>query len=100
MRFLEKFIRPRGVKFSSHPETVRACGWMIAAAGLLLSLPYPPGTNSPPASTILLLSIGLLEVDALFIALGIVTFIFNLLLFSAITFYGFEGVKKILEYFY
>jgi hypothetical protein len=100
MLFLEKFIRPRQVKWARHREMIRFSGWMIAILGVLLSLPYPPGTNFPPASAIILLSIGLLEEDVLFLFLGMIDFVFNLFFFTAITFFGFEGIRKVFTYFY
>lgn len=94
---LEKLIRPRGIGITSHPVTTQACGWMIAVCGLLLSLPYPPGTNFPPAIAILLLSIGVLEEDVVFVVLGFVGFLFNLAFFTAITLWGVEGAKWLMD---
>lgn len=100
MIFLEKWIKPRKVKWAKNREVIRFTGWMIAILGLLLSLPYPPGTNFPPASAIILLSVGLLEEDSLFLVLGMIDFVFNLFFFTAITFFGVEGIRKVFTYFY
>lgn len=100
MLFLERWIRPRKTKIASHREMIRIAGIMIAGLGVLLSLPYPPGTNFPPASAIIFLSIGLLEEDSLFLIIGMVDFIFNIFFFTAITFFGFEGIRKIFTFFY
>lgn len=100
MKFLERWIKPRKMGITRHREMIRAAGLMIAFLGLLLSLPYPPGTNFPPASAIIFLSIGLLEEDSLFLILGMVDFVFNIFFFTAITFFGFEGIRKVFTFFY
>lgn len=97
---LEKLVRPRGVAIAGHVNTIRASGIMIAILGFLLSLPYPPGTNWPPAFAIILFSVGLLEEDTLFIAAGIVAFLLNLVLFTAVTFYGIQGFRWITNWLF
>ncbi len=98
-RSLEKFIRPRGVFLLRHPWARQFCGVMIAICGFLLALPLPPGTNFPPATAILLLSIGSLEEDIVLVLAGYVAFAINIILFSLLAIYGYDGVKIFLNYF-
>lgn len=93
---LEKYIKPRGVFILRHPWINRMNGALIAACGLLLALPFPPGTNFPPGTAIILLSLGSLEEDILFLFLGYVAFVLNLIFFAGITLLGANGVKFLL----
>ena len=95
-RRLERFIKPRGRFISAHPWVLRLNGAAIAACGLLLAVPAPPGTNFPPASALLLLSIGTLEADALWLAAGYVALALNFLFFGALLGLGWEGLKALL----
>jgi len=97
MRKCERVIRPRGRWLSAQPWTQRANGGAIAFCGLLLALPAPPGTNFPPATAILLLSIGTLEEDLLFLAAGYVALALNVVFFGAIALLGWGGVKALLR---
>lgn len=94
-RILEKVIRPRGTHFLRHIWVKRFNGFLIAICGLLLALPLPPGTNFPPASVILLLSIGSLEEDVLVILLGYGAFVVNLVFFGSVAKLGANGIKML-----
>ncbi|MCX5796773.1 MAG: exopolysaccharide biosynthesis protein [Elusimicrobia bacterium] len=97
MRRCERVVKPRGLWLSAHPWTQRASGCAIAFCGLLLGAPLPPGTNFPPATAILLLSIGTAEEDLLFLAAGYLALAFNILFFGAILVLGWDGVKALLR---
>jgi hypothetical protein len=97
MRRCERVVKPRGRRLSAHPWTQRVNGGAIALCGLLLAAPAPPGTNFPPAAAILLLSVGTLEEDLLFLAAGYVALALNLALFGAIAWLGWSGVKAFLR---
>jgi hypothetical protein len=95
VRKFERVTRPRWRTLATDKRVITTSGIMLAVCGLLLSLPYPPGTNFPPAIAIILISLGVLEEDFLFIALGFLAFIFNIFFFAAITFYGVEAIQWI-----
>ncbi len=68
---LERMSRHRFPKFSNSWWSSRIIGICLAWNAFLMSLPLPiPFTNLLPAYTILFLSIGLLELDGLFILFG------------------------------
>ena len=93
---LEKIVRPRGSFLMRHPWMRPMNGSIIAFCGFLLALPLPPGTNFPPATAILLLSIGSLEEDSLFMILGYIAFALNIAFFTLITVFGISGIKMLL----
>ena len=74
MRKLEKIIRPRFMCVAESPVVRVTVGFLVAISGFLLALPLPPGTNFPPASVSLLLALGILEKDALFLLAGFASF--------------------------
>lgn len=96
MSKLERLTRPRGLIFARHAWVWRLNGMAVAACGLLIALPLPPPTNFPPALALLLLSIGILEEDSLFLGLGYLAFVLNVLLFGAIAVLGVSGVRALL----
>jgi len=95
MRRCERVVKPRGRWLSAHPWTQRASGGAIALCGLLLAAPAPPGTALPPAAAILLLSVGTLEEDLLFLAAGYVALALNILFFGAIFWMGWSGLRAL-----
>jgi hypothetical protein len=71
LRQAERFIRPRGQWFHSHRWARPIAGAVIAVSGLELALPLPIAfTNSLPAIVIATTAVGLLEEDAVLLALG------------------------------
>jgi hypothetical protein len=97
MRRCERVVKPRGLWFFVRPWAQRVNGWAIAFCGLLLAAPAPPGTNFPPAVAILLLSVGTLEEDLLFLAAGYAALALNIIFFGAIVWLGWGGVRALLR---
>jgi hypothetical protein len=97
LRRLESFVRPR-LFGTSRPWMRCLNGLLIAYVGFLLALPYPPGTNFPPAANIILLSVGSLEEDGLVLLVGYVGVLFNTALFIAVTFFGVEGIHRLMHW--
>ena len=97
IRRCEGLIRPRIPELAEHRWIARANGAVIAGCGLLILIPLPPPTNFPPAIALLLLSIGVLRSDALFLAFGYAAFALNLLIFGAIFAFGWDGVQALLR---
>ena len=85
VRFLEKFVRRRLLALTDSRVLLRAHLFAIAAAAALLALPLPiPLTNTIPGWAILLIALGLLERDGLFILAGYVALIVAVLYFAAL----------------
>ncbi len=97
-RRFEKLFRPRLVWLVDAKVPRFLIAAMIAAGGILLALPLPPGTNSPPASLIIALSIGYLERDGILVLIGYVLFGLNIVFFGALGIYGYEGAMKLFHY--
>lgn len=93
---LEKFVRPRGRGVVGHAWARIATGAAMAACGVLIVVPLPPPTNFPPATALLLLSLGVLEEDGVVWGIGWLFFALNLAFFAAIFFLGWSGVKSLL----
>lgn len=71
VRFLEKFLRARVPKLTASRRIIGLHLAAVIAAALLLALPLPiPFTNMLPGWAILLLALGLMERDGLFIVAG------------------------------
>ncbi|MBX7230993.1 MAG: exopolysaccharide biosynthesis protein [Bdellovibrionales bacterium] len=94
-RFMERFVRIRGLTLQKKIPVNVISGILIFLSAFLLSLPLPPGTNFPPATTIFLLSVGQMEKDLLFSFLGILAFIFNITIFIYLYLYGVKGFQWI-----
>ena len=70
-RQLEKYVRPRLAFLHAGPGMLRLIGLAIVIAGVALMLPLPiPFSNSIPAWAVVLLAIGMMEKDGLFVLLG------------------------------
>lgn len=96
--FFEHWVRPRGKFLAAHPGTRRFNGVCLSIIGAFIVLPLPPPTNFPPALAGFVLSVGIIEDDLLFVALGWLLVALNCLLFGAIAVYGFDGVRAAFQY--
>jgi hypothetical protein len=97
---IEWLIKPRGRWVQGSIFVRASVAFMISFAGILLALPLPPGTNFPPATAIVILSIGVLEMDLFFLILGSLIFVANVALFSLIPLYGYDVLMKYLPHFW
>ncbi|MDE2292032.1 MAG: exopolysaccharide biosynthesis protein, partial [Elusimicrobia bacterium] len=70
LRPVERLLSPRGRFLSQHPWMRRANGGCFVVIGLLLLVPLPAPGNVPPAAAGVLLSLGVLEDDLAFMAMG------------------------------
>lgn len=93
VRVLELLLRPRLPWLTRSPHVLRLHAAVILASALMLLLPFPPGTNLPPALCIIIMAAGLLERDGLFVLAGYVMLAVNLVLFALVAVYG----KRVLD---
>ncbi len=85
---MERILKPR-IFFISESIWIRAfAGILVALSGLVLALPLPPGTNFPPAIVSVLLALGILERDGLFLLGGVLAFVVNLSVIAGLLIYA------------
>ena len=82
-------------RISVLPWAARAHGAAIALCGAMLMIPLPPPTNMPPAASLLLLSLGVLESDALVLALGYGATAASASFFTWIACLGWSGARAL-----
>jgi hypothetical protein len=102
VRFFKKFealFKPRLVWLVDFRAAQFTIAFMIAFCGILLALPLPPGTNSPPSSVIIALSIGFLERDGILVLIGYILFLLNIAFFTFLAVFGYEGVMNLIRMF-
>jgi hypothetical protein len=100
-RRLEGPIRPRLAFLHAGAGMTRLAGVSVALAGLALMLPLPiPFSNALPAWAVVLLAMGLMEQDGLFVLLGHITGLAGWLFISLTSALSFKGLDKLLETFY
>jgi hypothetical protein len=93
-----KMLRPRLVILCRDPRIHRLNGILVALMGVLLALPLPiPFTNIPAAIPILLIGLGMLEDDGLFVVFGYATAFFAFGIFAALFWFGGVGIEHILK---
>ncbi|MCX6118807.1 MAG: exopolysaccharide biosynthesis protein [Proteobacteria bacterium] len=88
----ERYVKPRHQYFVRFCVTYRLSALALAILAVLLSLPMPPGFNTPPAFCIILLSLGNLEEDGLLVGLSLIGVLLNLVWFGAVFVIGYEGL--------
>lgn len=96
MRAVEVVVRPRLGFVSRHQAFSRISGLLTAVAGVMLMLPLPlPFSNSLPAWTVILLSIGALGRDGLFFIAGCGAFLLSAVFFAIVAWGGVEAIEII-----
>lgn len=94
VRVMEVLVRPRLGFVPNHVVFSRIAGILITASGVMLMLPFPlPFSNSLPAWTVLLLSVGALGHDGLFFFAGCAMFLLSLAFFTLVAFGGAEAFE-------
>jgi hypothetical protein len=94
MRGLELFLRPRLARIPASPALTRLSGLLIAVSGLMLPFPLP-FSNSLPAWTVILLTVGRLGRDGLFILGGLAAFLLSVAFFTFVALTGAAGLEWI-----
>jgi hypothetical protein len=99
-RKLEKFTRPRLCFLYTGPTMLRLVGVGIVIAGLGLMLPLPiPFSNNIPAWAVVLLAIGMMEKDGLFVLFGHLTAIVTWVFISLTSVFAVEGFQRLMDVF-
>lgn len=95
---LKRFVHPRWTILVYHPILHRMHGLLICALALLLALPLPiPFTNLLTAIPIILIALGILEDDGLFIVIGYAIALLAFIVFFLIFSYGAEGIRFLMR---
>jgi len=95
LKVCEKWIRPRGEFIARNTWIQRINGLMIFLSGLCLTLPLPPGTNFTPGFAVFVLSVAILEEDAVFLLVGYTAFLVNIAFFTLLPMLGWEGITHL-----
>ena len=97
-RQLEKYVRPRLAFLHAGPGMLRLIGLGIVIAGVALMLPLPiPFSNSIPAWAVVLLAIGMMEKDGLFVLLGHFTAMGTWVLIGLTSAFAVGGFQRLLD---
>lgn len=75
---VERFVKPRWLAVTQIPFP-NIIGMLVIALGLVVTLPLP-FSNAPPALALLMLSLGLMERDGVFVSIGIILSLIALLI--------------------
>ncbi|MBI5093116.1 MAG: exopolysaccharide biosynthesis protein [Candidatus Hydrogenedentes bacterium] len=98
-RKLEKLLHPRLTRLCTEPALNRVHGALIVACAILLSLPLPiPASNMLAALPILLIALGVLESDGVFVIAGYAVAALCLAAFGALAWLGTEGFERLLRW--
>jgi len=99
-RLLEKFVRPRLGFLHAGPGMLRLIGLGIVIASLGLMLPLPiPFSNSIPAWAVVLLAVGMMENDGLFVLLGHLTAIATWAFIGLTSVFAVGSFQRLLGFF-
>jgi hypothetical protein len=94
---IDSLSKPRMPALILHPLMKVFCIVLLLVGGAVLALPLPPGTNFPPGGMLVLLSLGMLRADALFVGLGLIAAGLNVIFFGALLYLGEAGVSYLLN---
>ena len=96
---MEKLVKPRWRFLQRWPGMLNLIGLSIASGGLLLLLPLPtPFSNTIPAWAVVLLSVGMMERDGLFVLLGHIMTLASWAFMALCWFLGVEGVERLFNH--
>jgi len=97
--FLRRFTRPRMQAWVSGEKGRRAGGLMIAAAGLLISLPLAavPFSNALPALAVVSVALGELEEDGFMLVAAAAALVLTVLYFAALALLLFSAGGAVFE---
>jgi hypothetical protein len=99
-RKLEKFVRPRLSFLHAGSSMLRLIGLGIVIAGLGLMLPLPiPFSNNIPAWAVVLLAIGMMERDGLYVLVGHLTAIVAWVYIGLTSVLAVGGFQRLLDFF-
>lgn len=87
VRWLERFIKPRGTVYQHSPILQVVNGCFLVMGGFFLLLPLPPGTNFLPGLGTLFLSLGILEEDVLMLWAGYLLMLITFVIYILIPFF-------------
>ncbi len=89
---LDKWVRPRALQLTSGGMTV-VNGCVLLFAGLLLMAPFGliPFSNTAPAVGILLLTIGMIQRDGVFVLLGYLGTVLTVVYFTVLLYAAFRA---------
>ena len=92
---LERYVKPRWLWFTTAPVPT-LIGVLIIGLAAVVILPLP-FSNMPPAVSLILLSLGLLERDGLMIFFGLLVAMVALSIGGMIFYLAFEGTSSLIE---
>jgi hypothetical protein len=97
-RWLERVVRPR-LQFMVWPGARNVAGVALLSASIVLSLPIPlPFANAIPATAIVLLAIGYLERDGVFVIAGHIVNVASWVLLFLFGDFILQTIRKFLDY--
>lgn len=99
---MEKVAKPRMQFLRDHPSAVKLIGIGLASGGIQLLLPLPPViplSNTIPAISVVLLTVGLIERDGVFVLSGYFVNLCAWAYFVLMFFLGKRGVEALWHYF-
>jgi len=101
-RAIEKFARPRMHFLRRSRTAINMIGLGLASGGLQLLMPIPgvfPLTNTIPAFSVVMLTIGLIERDGIFVLAGYLTGVVGWIYFAFIFVAAGKGIEYIINHF-
>jgi hypothetical protein len=98
---MEKVARPRMQFLREHPSAVKLIGIGLASGGVQLLLPLPPLiplSNTIPAVSVVLLTVGLIERDGAFVLCGYFVNLCAWAYFALMFAFAGKGIEALFKY--